>query len=88
MLHYDFTQPMTFLNALHQYTMAFNCVMVALRNESNFHDEGDHAVLNAATVFCAMLEDAHPEALALTHKLERRVLGMADNESVNARRMR
>ena len=32
MPHYDFNEPMTFLNALEQYALAHQCVLVALRN--------------------------------------------------------
>ena len=73
---YDFKKPMTFLNALEQYALAHQSVMTALRDEVNFGEDSDHAILTAANLFCSMLEDAHPEAVALMNKLERRVLGM------------
>jgi len=76
MPHFDFNEPMTFTNALEQFALAHQAVMVALRNEANFGEDRDHAVLNAATLFCSMLEDTHPEVLELTRKIERRVLGM------------
>jgi len=76
MPHYDFEKPMTFLNALEQYALAHHAVMVALRNEVNFGEDLDHALLNAANLLCSILEDSHPEALELTNKIERRALGM------------
>jgi hypothetical protein len=79
MPQYDFERPMTFLNTLEQYALAHHAVMVALRNEVNFGEARDHTILNAANLFCSMLEDSHPEALELTNALERRVLGMTGN---------
>jgi hypothetical protein len=72
----DFTQPMTFQNALQNFALSLACVMVALRDEVNFGEDRDHALLTAANLFCSMLEDAHPEAVALMNKLERKILGM------------
>jgi hypothetical protein len=76
MPHYDFNKPMTFLNALEQFSLALDCVMTALRNEADFHDDGDHAIVNAANHFCSILEDTHPVSVELANRLERRVLGM------------
>lgn len=76
MPQYDFSKPMTFLNALEQYALAHQAVMVALRNEVNFGEACDHALLNAANLFCSMLEDAQPEVDELTSKIERRVSGV------------
>ena len=76
MPHYDFNEPMTFQNALEQYALAHHAVMVALRNESNFGEDRDHALLNAANLFCSLLEDTHSEVVQLTNAIERRVLGM------------
>jgi hypothetical protein len=73
---YDFKKPMNFLNALEQFSLALECVMVALRNEAKFHDSGDESVLNAANMYCSLLEDRHSESVALTNALEKRVLGM------------
>jgi len=75
MPHYDFSKPMTFLTALEQYALAHQAIMAALRDEVNFGEARDHALLNAANLFCSMLEDTHPEAVELTNRLERRVLG-------------
>lgn len=77
MPQYDFNQPMTFLNALEQFIVAYYCVMVALRDESQFRDEPNQAVLNGAHLFCSLLEDGEPEAVALTDQLERRAYGTA-----------
>ena len=74
MPRYDFKQPMTFLNALEQASLALECVMVALRNEAAFHDSGDETVLNAAHMYCSLLEDHHKESVVLTNALERRVM--------------
>jgi hypothetical protein len=74
---YDFKQPASFLNALEQFSLALECVMAELRNEAMFHDNGDHAMVNAAHQFCEILEDRHAEALTLADALERRVLEMA-----------
>lgn len=78
MPHYDFNEPMTFTNALEQYALAHHAVMVALRNEANFGEDCDHALLSAANLFCSMLEDTQAEAVQLMHQIERRVLGMVD----------
>ena len=75
MPHYDFNKPMTFLNALEQYALAHQCVMVALRDEVSFGEARDHAILNAAHILTSMLEDARAEASALSDLIERRVLG-------------
>jgi len=74
---YDFKKPMTFYQALEQFALAHQCVMVALRDEAEFHDDGDPAILNVAGLFCSMIEDTHHEAEALLTKLEKRVTGMA-----------
>ena len=76
MPHYDFKKPMTFENTLEQFSLALHSAMVALRNEANFHEMGDEAILSAAQLFCSMLEDTHQEAVKATHQLERRILGM------------
>ena len=76
MPRYDFEKPMTFLNALEQYALAHQSVMTALRDEVNFGEDRDHALLTAVNLFCSMLEDSHAEAVALMNTLERRVLGM------------
>ena len=73
--HYDFNRPMTFLNALESFTLALSCVMVALRDEAQFREDGNHAILNAAHMLAAMLEDAQAEASVLSDVIERRVLG-------------
>jgi hypothetical protein len=74
MPRYNFKEPMTFLNALEQFSLALECAMVALRNEAAFHDHGDHAMINAANQFSAMLEDAHGSSVQLANQLERRIL--------------
>jgi hypothetical protein len=71
---FDYTQPMTFLNAFEQFSVALHGVMVALRDEVNFGEERDEAILNAATLLCSLLEDTQSEANVLMEKLERRVL--------------
>ena len=76
MAPYDFSKSMTFYQALEQFSLAQQCVMVALRDEAQFHDDGDRAILNAAGLFCSMIEDTHREAEMLLIKLERRVMGM------------
>ena len=76
MPQYDFSKPMTFLNALAQFSLALNCVMVALRDEANFHDAQDEKILSAANLFLSLLDDSHSEAVKLVSQLERRVLGM------------
>jgi hypothetical protein len=78
MPHYDFNEPITVQNALEQYALAHQAMMVALRDEVNFGEARDHALLIAANLFCSMLEDTHPEAVELTNRLERRVLGMTE----------
>ena len=69
---YDFKRPMTFLNALESFTLALGCVMVALRDEAAFREEPDEAIVNAANLLCAMLEDGHREATKLAAGMERR----------------
>ena len=71
---FDYTQPMTFLNAFEQFSVALHGVMVALRDEVNFGEERDEAILNAATLLCSLLEDTQSEANALRERLERRVV--------------
>ena len=44
-------------------------------DEAAFHDNHDHAMLDAASLLCSTLEDAHEEAMRLTERLERRVAG-------------
>ena len=68
----DFTQPMTFQNALQNFALSLACVMVALRDEAAFREEPDQATLNAANVLCAMLEDSYREAMELAAGMERR----------------
>jgi hypothetical protein len=72
----DFRKPVSFINILEPFTLALSTALVALRDEAEFHDNGDQAVLNAANVFCSLLEDAHGEASGLVGRLERRVAGM------------
>ena len=69
---FDYTQPMTFLNAFEQFSVALHGVMVALRDEVNFCEERDEAILNAAALLCSLLEDTQSEANVLMEKLERR----------------
>jgi len=69
---FDYTQPMTFLNAFEQFSVALHGVMVALRDEVNFGEERDEAILNAAALLCSLLEDTQSEANVLLEKLERR----------------
>ena len=73
MLPYDFKQPMTFINALAQFSLALECAMVALRDEAEFREGGDHAMVNAAHQFSAILEDAHLLSVDLANRLEGRV---------------
>jgi hypothetical protein len=63
---------MTFLNAFEQFSVALHGVMVALRDEVNFVEERDEAILNAAALLCSLLEDTQSEANVLMEKLERR----------------
>jgi hypothetical protein len=79
MPRYNFKEPMTFLNALEQFSLALECAMVALRNEAAFHDSGDETVLNAAHLFCSLLEDHYAECVTLTNALEQRVIGAASH---------
>ena len=46
--------------------------MIALRDEANFREEADQSTLNAACIFCSLLEDSHREAIALVDGMERR----------------
>lgn len=71
-----FDKPMTFLNALEHFSLALTCVMVALRDEAQFHESGDHRVSDAAHLLCSSLEDAHAEAVLLAGKVEERVGGV------------
>lgn len=73
MSHIDFTQPMTFQSALQNFILSLACVMVALRDEAAFRDEVDYATLNAANLYCSLLEDSHREAMALVDGMEKRV---------------
>jgi hypothetical protein len=68
----DFTQPMTFQNALQNFALSLAFVMVALRDEAAFREEPDEAILNAANLLCAMLEDSHREATKLAAWMEGR----------------
>jgi len=72
----DFSKPQTFLNTLETFALALNCVMIALRNEAEFNDEGDQSAVEAANALASMLEDARTEAAQLGDRLERRALGM------------
>ena len=73
----DFTQPMTFQNALQHFALSLACVMVALRDEASFRDEPDEALVNAVNLLCSMLEDAHNEALSLMNQIEQRIAAMS-----------
>ena len=75
----NFIKPMTFLSTFEAFCVALNCVMVTLRDEASFHDSGDEAVLDAAQLLSSLLEDSHIEALELTRKLEKRILGMTQD---------
>lgn len=68
----DFTQLMTFQYALQNFALSLAFVMVALRDEAAFREEPDEAILNAANLLCAMLEDSHREATKLAAGMERR----------------
>ena len=68
----DFTQPMTFQNALQNFALSLACMMVALRDEASFRDEPDEALVNAVNLLCSMLEDAHNEAMVLAEELEKK----------------
>ena len=68
----DFSNPMTFQNALQNFTLSLACVMIALRDEANFREKADQSTLNAACIFCSLLEDSHREAIALVDGMERR----------------
>ena len=71
---FDYTQPMTFINAFEQFSVALHGVMVALRDEVNFGEARDVAILNAAALLCSLLEDTQSEATVLMETLERRVV--------------
>ncbi|MFM8607576.1 MAG: hypothetical protein ACKOBC_06385 [Hyphomicrobiales bacterium] len=66
----DFSKPMTFQNALQHFALALAFVMVALRDEAAFRDEPDQASLNAAHLFCSMVEDALTDAEAVVERME------------------
>jgi hypothetical protein len=68
----DFTQPMTFQNALQNFALSLACVMVALRDVASFRDEPDEALVNAVNLLCSMLEDAHNEAMVLAEEQEKK----------------
>ena len=68
----DFTQPMTFHNALLNFALSLACMMVALRDVASFRDEPDEALVNATNLLCSMLEDAHNEAMVLAEELEKK----------------
>jgi hypothetical protein len=68
----DFTQPMTFQNALQNFALSLACMMVALRDEASFRDEPDEALVNATNLLCSMLEDAFNEAMVLAEELEKK----------------
>ena len=69
----NFDKPMTFLNTLEPFSLALHSAMVALRNEANFHDNGDERILEAAELFASILEDAHAETKILANRLERQI---------------
>ena len=48
---FDFSKPMTFLNALEHQAFAQSRVMVALGDEVSFREEPDYALLNTACFF-------------------------------------
>ena len=73
----DFTQPMTFQNAMQHFALSLAFVMVALRDEAAFREEPDQATLNAANVLCAMLEDSYREAMELAAEMERRFVKLS-----------
>ena len=68
----DFTQPMTFQNAMQHFALSLAFVMVALRDEAAFREDRDDAILNATHLLCAMLEDSHREATQLARGMEGR----------------
>ena len=69
----DFKPPQSLQDALQRFSLELNCVMVRLRDEARFHDNADHAVLDAAHLLLNILEDTNKEAQELTHQLEQRV---------------
>jgi len=71
----DFKPPRSLKDAFQRFSLELNCMMVWLRDEARFHDNYDHAVLDAASLLCSTLEDAHAEAVRLTEDLEKRVVG-------------
>ena len=73
----DFTQPMTFQNALQNFALSLACVMVALRDVASFRDEPDEALVNATNLLCSMLEDALNEALSLMNQIEQQIAAMS-----------
>ena len=75
MLPRDFETPHSLKDAFQRFALELTCMMVWLRDEAAFHDNHDHAVLDAASLLCSTLEDAHEEAVRLTERLERRLVG-------------
>lgn len=73
----DFTQPMTFQNAMQNFALSLAFVMVALRDEAAFREGPDDAILNAAHLLCAMLEDSHREATQLASGMEGRFVKLS-----------
>ena len=75
MLPRDFEPPRSLKDAFQRFALELTCMMVWLRDEASFHDNHDHTVLDAASLLCSTLEDAHEEAVRLTERLERRLVG-------------
>jgi hypothetical protein len=69
----DFKPPLSLQDALQRFSLELNCVMVRLRDEAHFHDNADHAVLDAAYLLLNVLDDTSTEAEALTRQLEKRI---------------
>ena len=71
----DFKPPQSLKEALQRFSLELECLMIWMRNEAHYHDNFDHAVLDAAYLVSQALEDSHKEATRLIPQIERRVTG-------------
>jgi len=71
----DFKPPQSLKEALQRFSIELECLMIWMRNEAHYHDNFDHAVLDAACLVSQVLEDSHKEATRLIPQIERRVTG-------------
>lgn len=73
MTQIDFKPPHSIKDALQRFGLELHCLMAWMRDEAQFHDNGDHSVLEIAQLISRLLDDSHKEAEQLIPLIERRV---------------